>query len=158
MRLRLRGKIHPEREVPWERAQRGTDVCEESVRDAGCAEEAEGEGEDRECGTKGGEESMKAFKVFWKDTIRPKPLPYEASATVVAESFESAMNIAKTYGEISSIHSESDLVIMEKKTEDISPVAVDAPLPTEGDEVVAPVGLRIREVSIADLDAEVPRG
>ena len=93
---------------------------------------------------------MKAFKVFWKDSINPKHLPYEASATVIAESFESAMEIAKTYGEISSIHSESDLVILKEKTEDVAPVAT---LPTEGDEVVVP-----GQPSIADLDFEVPRG
>lgn len=59
---------------------------------------------------------MKAFAVFWKKNINEGTnLPYVGSAVVIAPDFEGAMNIAKTYGEISSIHSENDHVITEAK-------------------------------------------
>lgn len=61
---------------------------------------------------------MKAFKVFWKGNINenePRPAPYIGSAIIVASSFGEAMKIAESYGEISALHSESDVVVTELK-------------------------------------------
>ena len=54
----------------------------------------------------------KAFSVFWKDANPPK-------AVVVAEDLNGCIAIASTYGEVISIHAESDRVISEPKPEQV---------------------------------------
>jgi hypothetical protein len=62
---------------------------------------------------------MKSFRVFWHSSINGDKQPYVAKAMVLAGSVGEALAIASTYGEVASVHSESDMVITEAKRSDI---------------------------------------
>lgn len=53
---------------------------------------------------------MKAFRVFWKPNT-------QANAIVIAKDFDDCLRIAKTYGEVRDVSTESDNVITEPKPE-----------------------------------------
>ena len=62
---------------------------------------------------------MKAFKVFWHESISGKGEPYRGTAMIVAEDFKAAHDIAATYGSVKAINAEDkeNIITEPKKAE-----------------------------------------